>query len=146
MAPATASSTALAQQLSSISLAYARANGGARSGTKRPSLLYDAAAAADIDLATVYEVGLSGEFGIEAMNVVSFCLRLSSTSNERTDKQNEWTHAAAAENEKKRKQNNLATCRAEPSMIVLAPPFASKDLYEFYELINVQKTDEETFM
>lgn len=58
-------SSALAQQLSSISLAWARDHGGSRgasaTATRRPSLLYDAAAAADIDLATVYEVGLSGE-------------------------------------------------------------------------------------
>ena len=59
-----APSSALAQQLSSISLAWARDHGGRAaptSATRRPSLLYDAAAAADIDLATVYEVGLSGK-------------------------------------------------------------------------------------
>ena len=60
-----APSSALAQQLSSISLAWARDQGGrnasSTSGTRRPSLLYDETAAADIDLATVYEVGLSGK-------------------------------------------------------------------------------------
>ena len=58
-----APSSALAQQLSSISLAWARDPGGrgpSASAPRRPSLLYDAAAAADIDMATVYEVGLSG--------------------------------------------------------------------------------------
>ena len=65
-------SSALAQQLSSISLAWASANGGgggrnasSAAATRRPSLLYDAVAAADIDLATVYEVGLSGKFESE---------------------------------------------------------------------------------
>ena len=61
-----APSSALAQQLSSISLAWARDHGGRgvpASATRRPSLLYDATAAADIELATVSEVGLSGKCG-----------------------------------------------------------------------------------
>jgi hypothetical protein len=59
-------STALSDQLASVSLAWrARTGGAARApggGPRaRPSLLYDAATAADVDVATVYEVGLSGK-------------------------------------------------------------------------------------
>ena len=54
--------TALSHQLASVSLAWRAAAGGAPRGPRaRPSLLYDAAAAADVDVATVYEVGLSGK-------------------------------------------------------------------------------------
>lgn len=60
--PLAAMATTLSDQLASVSLAWRAAAGGAVRGPRaRPSLLYDAAAAADVDVATVYEVGLSGE-------------------------------------------------------------------------------------
>ena len=61
--PLSTMATALSDQLAAASLAWRGRTGGAPAGepARRKSLLYEPGAAADVDLATVYEVGLSGE-------------------------------------------------------------------------------------